>query len=490
MSQLERTGSSMLMRLEPARRHLAVWKAAWSFDKRRPKLSLRLADELAFLPAVIEIVETPPSPAGRATGMAIVALFAAALGWAWLGQVDIHATAQGRFIAGGNTKPVAASETATVAAIDVVDGQHVTQGQVLVELDPTAPQADVARLERERLDQTLIAAGLRSLLDGRAEIVLAADLTVPAEVLAVHRAELLHKLADHHASIAALQQEQGGRQAEASGVATEIARLAETVPLLEERVKAKQSLARDGFGTRSDYLSIKQEWIDRRQQLETARHHLTEVEAGVANAGERLRQAEAQFRADRLVQLAEAEAKAASLTQDLAKAQQKSRLTKLTAPVTGVVQQVSVHAAGAVVAPGTPVLMIVPEDEGIAIEAALPNRDAGFVLPGQAVEIKVASFPFTHYGTISGQVLTVSGDAIEGPDASSGRGQDRSSDPQEAVYAVRIKPLVDHIHADGRDVKLAPGMAVTAEIKTGKRRVIDYLLDPLIRLGDESLRER
>ena len=98
------------MRMEPLRRHLAVWKAAWTTEKLAPRLAPRTAEELAFLPAVIEIVETPASPLGRATAAVIMAMFAIALAWASIGQLDIHATAAGRIIPGGKTKPVAASE--------------------------------------------------------------------------------------------------------------------------------------------------------------------------------------------------------------------------------------------------------------------------------------------------------------------------------------------------------------------------------------------
>jgi len=226
---------------------------------------------------------------------------------------------------------------------------------------------------------------------------------------------------------------------------------------------------------------------------------IIETRQGAEAIEQRLRQADEQFRAEALSQLAEAEQKAASLAQDLAKAEQRDRLYKLTAPVAGVVQQLAVHAVGAVVAQAQPVLMIVPEGEGIAIEAALQNKDAGFVLPGQAVEIKVESFPFTRYGTVPGEVLVVSSDTVQGPDSDPTQRRSNANDPagggqsrdgQGAVYSVRIRPARDSIAGDGRAVALTPGMAVTAEIKTGRRRVIEYVLDPVMRYRAESFRER
>lgn len=496
---------TVLMRLEPLRRHVAVWQTAWSLEKLRPKLIPRTADELSFLPAAIEIVETPASPLGRGTLWLVMALFSSGLLWACLGQVDIHATAQGRIITGGKTKPVAATEVATVAAIHVADGDHVTAGQVLVDLDPAGPQADSTRLSREWLEQAVTAARLKALLDGKDDFSFDASVdgrsndVQLATLLTVHSQQLRQKLADHRATIEALEQERRQKEAERRGTLADIQRLEQTVPLLTEQAKTKREMSELGWQSRTEYLRVEQERIDRKQELEAARHKLAEADSAIANAAERLRQAEAQFRADTLSQLADAEQKAASLAQDLVKAEDRRRLYQLIAPVSGVVQQLAVHAPGAVVSQAQPVLMIVPENEGIAVEAALPNKDAGFVRPGQAVEIKVESFPFTRYGTVPGVVQTVSGDAVQGPDSdptqrrsantnASSTGQ--TPEGQGPVYSVRLKPLAGSIRADGSDVALTPGMAVTAEIKTGRRRLIEYVLDPVLRYRDESLRER
>jgi hemolysin D len=480
---------TLLMRLEPLRRHIAVWQAAWASEKLRPKLAGRNAEELAFLPAAIEIVETPASPAGRATAIIIALMFAAAFIWASLGQLDIHATASGRIIPAGKTKPVASSETATVVAIHVTDGDHVKQGDVLVELDARNSQADATRLKRERLELLLTAQRARSLLDGRSDIAVPPDETVPPLLLTLYRQELQHKAADHRAAVVSLQQELRQKEAELRSAQSEVGRLEQTVPLLEEQVKVKEEMAAKGWDSRTDFLKVQQDYIDRKQGLDSATHKRTEAEAAIAGANEKLRQIEDQFRADNLSQMAEAEQKAASLSQELAKAEQRDQSMKLIAPVDGVVQQLSVNSIGAVVTPAAPVLMVVPENDGIAIDAVLQNKDAGFIQPGQSVEIKVESFPFTRYGTVPGKVQHVSGDAMQDAQGKSGGGG-QMADQQGPMYSVRIALDTDHIQAEGRTVALTPGMAVTAEIKTGRRRVLEYLLDPVLRYRDESFRER
>ncbi len=197
-------------------------------------------------------------------------------------------------------------------------------------------------------------------------------------------------------------------------------------------------------------------------------------------------------------ELAKAEQKAAGLVQDIIKAEQRTSLQKLTAPVDGVVQQLGIHTIGGVVTPAQALMVIVPAETHLEIEAMVSNRDIGFVEVGQDAAIKIDTFNFTRYGLLHGKVLTVSHDAItrdkpqekivdkpQGAEAS-------SSEPkgQELVYAARVSLDRTQMPIENKIVNLSPGMAVTVEIKTGSRSIISYLLSPLIRYKHESLRER
>ena len=173
----------------------------------------------------------------------------------------------------------------------------------------------------------------------------------------------------------------------------------------------------------------------------------------------------------------EAEQKAAALRQDLVKLESRGRLMTLTAPVDGTVQQLAVHTVGGVVTPAQPLMMIVPSDAAVEVEALLENKDIGFVHAAQAAEVKVETFPFTKYGTLHAQVTHVSSDAI-------------NDEKKGLVYAARVKLERATMRVEERTVNLTPGMAVTVEIKTGRRRVIEYFLAPLLQYRDESLRER
>ena len=147
------------------------------------------------------------------------------------------------------------------------------------------------------------------------------------------------------------------------------------------------------------------------------------------------------------------------------------------APVDGVVQQLAVHTLGGVVTQGQELMIIVPEGLDLEAEVTIENKDVGFVRAGQPVEVKVDSFPYTKYGTIKGEVIHVSRDSME-------------DEQQGLVFPARVRLAAQTVQADDEIIQLSAGMSISAEIKTGDRRVIDYLLSPLKEYQSESLNER
>jgi hemolysin D len=191
--------------------------------------------------------------------------------------------------------------------------------------------------------------------------------------------------------------------------------------------------------------------------------------------------------------LSEAERKAAGIRQDIVKAEEKTKLQHIVSPVEGIAQQLTVHTIGGIVTPAQQLMIVVPAERDLEIEAMIPNKDIGFVEEGQEAQIKVDTFPFTRYGLLSGRVLHVSGDAIN-PDQTKDKDQrgDNKGEakPQDMVFSARVSLDAKAMQIDNRLVKLSPGMAVTAEIKPGRRHIISYLLSPIMRYSQESIRER
>lgn len=479
-------------------------KAKAALPARRPparplgRHPARRRDEIDFLPAALEILERPPSPTARTFTAVIMLAFAAAATWAWFGELDVVAVAQGRVVPSGRTKTVQPMEAGIVRSIRVEDGQLVHAGDLLIELDPTETVADRDRLTSDLTSARAEAARLRAALevsdtgaDPTAAFVPPAGLS-PA-LVRMQRQLLDSQLAEQRAKLAAQDREQARREADRATVVQTIAKLNATLPLIRERVQALYTLSVNGTSSRFQYLQLQQDLVGQEQELLVQKIKLTEADASIAASAEQRRQAEAEFRRTLYTGLAEAERKAASLEQDLAKAEQRVGLQRLTAPVGGYVQQLAVHTVGGVVTAAQPLMVIVPEDSRLEVEAFVQNKDIGFVEAGQVAEVKIDTFSFTRYGLIPGRVASLSGDAVSQPqqnDRTAEKGTGKPPQDAGAVYAARIALDRETLDVDGRATRLAPGMTVTAEIKTGRRRIADYLLSPLSRRAQEAMHER
>ncbi|MBP2232935.1 hemolysin D [Azospirillum agricola] len=460
------------------------------------RLPTRRRDEIDFLPAALEIMERPPSPTARTFSAVIMLAFAAAVTWAWVGEIDVVAVAQGRVVPSGRTKTIQPMEAGVVRAIRVEDGQLVKAGDLLIELDATEATADRDRLRSDLAAARAEAARLRAALEidrGNADAARAfvPPAGLPPALAQMQRQLLDSQIAEQRAKLAAIDREQARREADRATVVQTVNKLTVTLPLIRERAEALRSLSAQGTTSRFQYLQLQQDLVGQEQELLVQKIRMTESDASLAANAEQRNQTEAEFRRSLYTGLAEAERKAASLEQDLAKAEQRVSLQRLTAPVDGYVQQLAVHTVGGVVTTAQPLLVLVPEDSRLEVEAFVQNKDIGFIEPGQVAEVKVDTFSFTKYGLIPGRVASLSGDAVQ--QASAEKNTDKTAAKAAetgSVYAARIALDRDTLDVDGRATRLAPGMTVTTEIKTGRRRIADYLLSPLSRRAQEAMHER
>jgi hemolysin D len=456
--------------------------------------------ETAFLPAALEVVETPPSPTGRAIGATIILLFCSALAWASLGKVDVVATAPGKIVVNGRTKVIQPAETGVVRAIHVRDGETVKAGDVLIELDPTINAAELDHVKGDLIAVQLDIARLRAALAVDADPV--ADFMPPAGasqlLVEMHRQFLASQKAEHAAKLSEIDRQLAQKDAERETIAETIAKLRATIPLLQERVNVRKYLYEKEIGTKIIYLTEFQDLVGQQHDVLVQQSRLREAEAAVAGLAQARFKVEAEYRRTLYDDLAKAEQRAGGLAQDAIKGEQKAKLQILTSPVDGVVQQLAVHTIGGVVTPAQALVAVVSLDPNLEIEAMVVNRDIGFVVPGQSAAIKIDTFNFTRYGLLHGRVLSISRDAITRDRREDKAGnqpagtESASSEPkgQELVYSARVSLDRSEMEIEGRPVQLSPGMAVTIEIKTGSRRIISYLLSPLMRYNQEVLRER
>jgi hemolysin D len=458
----------------------------------------RREHELAFLPAALEVTETPPSPIGRALGATIIALFVLTLIWACLGTVDIIATATGKIVPTGRTKIIQPFEIGVVGKIHVRDGQTVRAGDVLIELDPTMTDAERDHSQSDLIAAQLDVARLRALLAGRANPLL--DFHPPEEgaspqLIRMQRDYLISQSAELRAKLAEIDRQQAQKEAERDTVAAAISKLEATIPILQDRSNIRKYLVERELGSKITYLTEYQELVNQQHDLNIQKQRFVEADAAVAALTESRLHTAAEQRRGLYEELAKAEQKAAGLTQEVVKAKKRSTLQALTSPIDGVIQQLVVHTIGGVVTPAQALLAVVPIDDKLEIEAVIPNRDVGFVRAGQEAEIKVEAFNFTRYGLLRGRVLSVSRDSVtrESPrDRPNDKTEAAETEPRtpEMTYVARVSLDRAQIATEEDLVDLSPGMAVTVEIKTGSRRIISYLISPLVKYKHEVMRER
>ncbi|MGX2040610.1 HlyD family type I secretion periplasmic adaptor subunit [Methylocaldum sp. MU1018] len=459
------------------RRYGQVFRQAWAERKRLDPP--RLPHEAEFLPAALALQETPVSPAPRVFMWLIMTFAATALSWSIVGQVDVVASAEGKIIPDDRTKIVQPMETAKVTAIHVRDGQSVEAGEVLIELDPTMAQADADRIANDlltaRLDATRAKALLEAIESKRPTSIRIEGLDESR--LAAERRLLEGQYLEYRAKLKQLEAEIVRRTAEERATRELLRKLEQTLPITREQAEDYRGLRERNFVSKHAYLELEQARIEQERDLAAQQAKLAEIQAALAESRQQREALIAETRRVALDKLHEAEQRVTDLTQELIKAETRGRFMTLTAPVDGVVQQLSVHTVGGVVTPAQPLLVIVPRDNPLEVEAFIQNKDIGFVNAGQEAEVKVETFPFTKYGTIPAKVIQVSNDAVQ-------------DEKRGLIYAARVALSCATMSVEDKTVNLTPGMAVTVEIKTGKRCLIEYFLSPLLQYKDESLRER
>ena len=290
-------------------------------------------------------------------------------------------------------------------------------------------------------------------------------------------AQLAAEWSDITARLAKLSAEHQRRQAEMATVRAMIGKLEATLPIARQREQDFQALTTQGFMSGHANQDRTRERIELERDLATQQARLQEAQAALREAEQTRSAYLAETRRTLSERQAQADLKRHQTGQELTKATQREQLATLTAPVAGTVQQLGLHTEGGVVTEAQALMVIVPDAASVSAEVTLENKDIGFVAPGQDVAIKLETFPFTRYGTVKASVDKVTQDAV-------------NDEKRGAIFPAMLKLNQTTIDVDGKQIKLAPGMNITAEIKTGQRRVIEYLLSPIQRAGNESLRER
>ncbi len=433
------------------RHYREIFRFSWN-NRRASGGNLFTASEAEFLPAALSLQERPVSPAARWTAKILVGLLIALILWAILGKIDIVVNASGKIIPSGRTKEIASVDVAKVVALHVEDGQTVRAGEDLIDLDADASNAELDKATADATAARLQEATARALIaavNHRAPPRLPPIPGTPRSVWRSAQAQLAAQYQDVIAQLRRLD--------------SDIADYREELPLATQRARDDAALAKDHDVSTHDWLKREQARVDLAGKLADAVNQRTTLIADTKQTAYASLTAATKALAD-----AEAE---------IAKAAAQSGLMTLTAPVDGTVQQLTVHTVGGVVPAAQTLMVIVPRQPRIEVDARIADKDIGFIRVGQRASVKIDAFDYTRYGAVPAHVTEVSQDAIR-------------TKTGGLVYTVRLLLAKSTIFVDGRAMPLSPGMAVKVGIRTGKRRIIEYFLSPLKRYQRDSLHER
>ena len=469
---------------------------------KRPPVTREDSD---FLPAALEILETPPSPTRTAFLITICAFVTGSLIWAYFGHIDIIASARGKIQAAGRTKIIQPFETGKVAAVLVQNGQSVKAGDVVLELDTTDAKADeaaaTAGLYAYRSEALRRSAALDAVARPNFRIV---PVAWPRDFPETNRIRedrvLLGDVGQLSAAVGSFDAQIRQKDAERKRLEGTISSQKDLIDVLQQRVDLRAKLVVTGAGPLTSLIDAKENLNFHTSNYTTSKGQLQESVAGVdVLKSDRAKTIEG-FVAEQRQKLAEAERQSDDFEQKQAKA--RARLSHLTfrSPIDGTIASTTVTTPGQVVTVGEEVVRITPDDAVLEIEAYLENKDIGFVKVGQEAHIKIESFPFTRYGTVPAKVLRVASDAIPDQDATSIEGDPAKATKssgfagaqrtQNLVFPVTLKPGTTVMNAGDTAVPLSPGMSVTVEILTGHRRILEYIFSPLVETGSKALKER
>ena len=431
-------------------------------------------EQLSFLPAALEIEAAPPAPYSRIILWAIVALLVLAIAWACWGQIEITASAQGKLVPSAQVKVIQPLNAGVVQHIHVRNGQKVQAGDVLLTLDGTIAAAELERLtlQLNSVEQDISRTELlQNRLQGQPEATDTTALSLP------QRQALNSSWQEYQAKQLSVQRQIDKLDAEVATTRLSIGRLEKMLPLITEQADSVRQLLAKSLASRSQYLELELNRINQAESLSIEQAKLQQLAAAINEASQQQQVLKAEFQR----QLSDAQNQyyrdASTLQQELIKAQNTNAQQQLLAPVDGTVEQLVLTTIGGVVTPAQELMRIVPLDQQLVAEGWLLNKDIGFVEVGQQAEIKLESFEFTKYGVIDGEITDISTDAVE----LEGIG---------LVFPIKVKLKQHSIKAGNKIVPLGSGMAVTVEVKTGERRIIEFLLSPVIKAVDEGVRER
>lgn len=434
--------------------------------------------ETEFLPAILEVTETPPSPTGRMVMWSLLIIFVVAIVWAMVGTINEIAMAPGKIIPTGQVKTIQVKNKSIIKEIHVKEGQHVEKDEVLVVMDPTSTSADFESLNKRAAYYALDIERLEAELNGTA-FVPKANPALESTDIAAEQALYQSRVSQHRAEIEQGQRTLEQKKASLEMEKTNLTKLEGMLNIAREKESRLQTLVAENAVAEFQLLEQTSQRINYEESAAGQAETVRRVEAEVAEVNSKLANSEATYKKDVMAAMVESKKQYYAFMEEVKKADKEQNLSVIKAPCSGTVYNLSVHTEGGIVTDAQPLMIIVPDGVELQLEVWADNKDIGFIKEGQEAEVKVSTFNFQKFGMVKAYVDEISADASS----------DKTDPEHYKKYRLLMK--IDENQQDFSGEKsLFPGMDVTAEIKIKEKHIIEFFLDPFRRYTSEALRER
>jgi membrane fusion protein, adhesin transport system len=416
--------------------------------------------------------------AASALLVTIGAVIAAALVWAWVTEIDDVTRAPGKVVPAGDVQQVQASEEGVIRAIFIEEGAVVEAGDPLLELDSLVRTSQLDREVQRALALQARILRLEAEIANRAPDFPAELERQAPEQVTSERALFAGRAAELAADIAVLDRRLEQRRQERAEAATDLETAGRMQVILAEERAIMAPLVERGVEPRTTLLTLRRQEEDLSGRIDAARAALDRFGTALAEVEDMMTATRSRFRSEALQALTDATGELATLRPSLPALESLAARAVLRAPVRGVVNRLNRRTIGGAVRAGESVAEIVPLDDALLVEAEVLPQDIAFLRTGQPVRVKLTAYDFTRYGALDGTIVRIGASAVR-----------RSDSDEQEIFAIVVRTVGAILDADGAQVQILPGMTAEIDILAGRRRVIDYLLQPLERVRDRAFRE-
>ena len=434
--------------------------------------------ETEFLPAILEVIETPPSPTGRLIMWTMLFILVVAFVWSVFGHINEVAVAPGKVIPTGQVKTIQVKNKSIVKEIHVKEGQHVEKGDTLVVMDPTSTDADYDSLNKRAAYYALDIQRLEAELNGTS-FSPKSDPNLELKDITAEQSLYQSRVSQHRAEMEAAANAVNQKQAALNAERVNLNKYDEMLEIAREKERRLIELTKENAISEFQLFEQTSQRINYEKTAAAQLDLINRAEAELSEAQAKLSNLDAAYKKDVMASLVESRKQYYALTEESKKADENQRLFTVVAPCSGTVYNLAVHTEGGVVTDAQPLMVIVPDGVELEFEVWAENKDIGFIKEGQEAEVKVATFNFQKFGMLTAYVDEISADS-----------NSDKSDPEKNKRFRLLLKLDENTLKENPDIHINPGMEVTAEIKIKEKRIIEFFLDPFRRYTHEALRER